>query len=88
MQKATIGGAPAAEKEPLTAEQQARLVAAVRGTRAAQFVMIGLYTGLRREEILGLEWDCVHLDASPPYIAVRRALRWGDGNQPAMKATS
>lgn len=77
------GGAPAAEKEPLTAEQQARLVAAVRGTRAEQFVMIGLYTGLRREEILGLEWDCVHLDASPPYIAVRRALRWGDGNHPA-----
>ena len=25
------------------------------------FVMIGLYAGLRREEILGLKWDCVPL---------------------------
>ena len=37
------------------------------------FVMIGLYSGLRREEILGLQWDCVFLDVETPYIAVRRA---------------
>ena len=24
--------------------------------------MLGLYAGLRREEILGLQWDCVHID--------------------------
>lgn len=35
--------------------------------------MIGLYSGLRKEEILGLQWDCVFLDAKAPYISVRRA---------------
>lgn len=39
------------------------------------FIMIGLYSGLRREEILGLQWDCVFLDMRTPYIAVRRAWR-------------
>lgn len=37
------------------------------------FVMIGLYSGLRREEILALQWDCVFLDSPTPYISVRRA---------------
>lgn len=37
--------------------------------------MIGLYAGLRREEILALQWDCVFLDAPTPYISVRRAWR-------------
>lgn len=35
--------------------------------------MLGLYTGLRREEILGLQWDCVFLDKKAPYLSVRRA---------------
>ena len=35
--------------------------------------MIGLYAGLRREEILGLKWDCVHLDCPAPYLSVQRA---------------
>ena len=39
------------------------------------FVMLGLYAGLRREEILGLQWDCVHIDDDIPYISVRRAWR-------------
>lgn len=39
------------------------------------FVMLGLYAGLRREEILGLQWDCVHIDEDIPYISVRRAWR-------------
>ena len=37
--------------------------------------MLGLYAGLRREEILGLQWDCVHIDEEIPYISVRRAWR-------------
>lgn len=37
--------------------------------------MIGLYAGLRREEILALRWDCVFLDGATPYISVRRAWR-------------
>ena len=37
------------------------------------FVMLGLYAGLRREEILALQWDCVFLDEEHPYLSVRRA---------------
>jgi len=37
------------------------------------FVMLGLYAGLRREEILALKWDCVFLDTETPYLLVRRA---------------
>ena len=37
------------------------------------FVMIGLYAGLRREEILALQWASVYLDAEAPYLTVRRA---------------
>ena len=35
--------------------------------------MLGLYAGLRREEILGLQWDSVYLDCEAPYLTVRRA---------------
>lgn len=77
------GGKRAAEKEALTRQQMRTLENAVAGTRIYPFVMIGLYAGLRREEILGLEWDCVHLDGAAPYISVRRALRWVH-NQPVV----
>lgn len=77
------GGKRAAEKEALTRQQMQTLEDAVAGTRIHPFVMIGLYAGLRREEILGLQWDCVHLDGAAPYISVRRALRWVH-NQPVV----
>ena len=47
------------------------------------FVMIGLYAGLRREEILGLKWDCVFLDEKTPYISVRRAWHV-EGGEPVV----
>ena len=31
------------------------------------------YCGLRREEILALQWDCVFLDVPAPYLSVKRA---------------
>ena len=77
------GGKKSAEKEALSRQQMQTLEDAVAGTRIYPFVMIGLYAGLRREEILGLEWDCVHLDGAAPYISVRRALRWVH-NQPVV----
>lgn len=81
--KLKAGGAPSAEKTPLTKTQQQTLLAAVDGTTAGSFVALCLYTGLRREEALGLQWDCVHLDDAPPYLEVRRALRW-EQNQPQL----
>lgn len=69
-------GRKTAEKIPLTEAQQETLIRAVAGTPAYLFVMLALYTGMRREEILGLKLDCVHLEADPPYISVRRSLTW------------
>lgn len=67
------GGKPQKERHALTDEQAARLVETVRGLPPYVFVMLGLYAGLRREEILALQWDCVHLDCDAPYLSVRRA---------------
>ena len=78
------GGKESEEKTPLTAYQQRRLLDAVKGTKAEIFVALCLYAGLRREEALGLCWDCVFLDAKVPYIAVRRALNWGGKNKPTL----
>lgn len=80
------GGKKSAEKEALSRQQMQTLEDAVAGTRIYPFVMIGLYAGLRREEILGLQWDCVHLDGAAPYISVRRALRWVH-NRPEISTT-
>ena len=57
----------------MTDEQTAILLDSIRELPPYVFVMIGLYAGLRREEILGLKWDCVFLDEKTPYISVRRA---------------
>lgn len=67
------GGKPQKKKEALTDAQVKRLLNAVKGLPPYVFVMIGLYAGLRREEILGLKWDCVHLDCDSPYLSVERA---------------
>lgn len=67
------GGIPQTDKIPLTDEQVERLLAAIKGLPPYVFVMLGLYTGLRREEILALQWDSVYLDTNAPYLTVRRA---------------
>ena len=69
------GGTPKQEKKALTDEQVKILLDTIRGLPPYVFVMIGLYAGLRREEILALRWDCVFLDGATPYISVRRAWR-------------
>lgn len=69
------GGNPAKKKDALTDEQAKVLLDTVKGLPPYVFIMIGLYSGLRREEILALQWDCVYLDASTPYISVQRAWR-------------
>ena len=67
------GGTPQKKKVALTDSQVKRLLEAIKGLPPYVFVMIGLYAGLRREEILGLQWDCVHLDCPAPYLSVQRA---------------
>lgn len=77
------GGKQTLEKSALTYDQQTALEMAVKGTRAETFVLLGLYAGLRREEILALRWKQLKLDCNPPYLSVRSAIRW-EHNQPVL----
>lgn len=63
-------GESAAEKIPLTVAQERQLLAAVKDTRAYVAVAVMLGVGLRKEELLGLMWDCVDFEAHE--IRVRR----------------
>lgn len=67
------GGTPQKERDALTDKQAEQLLSAIKGLPPYVFVMLGLYAGLRREEILALKWDCVYLDCDAPYLSVQRA---------------
>ena len=77
------GGIPKKEKKALTDQQVEQLLEAIKGLPPYVFVMIGLYAGLRREEILALKWDSVYLDGEVPYISVRRAWH-AEHNRPVI----
>ena len=77
------GGKAPKDKEALTDEQIKLLLDTVRDLPPYVFVMLGLYAGLRREEILALQWDCVVLDTDAPYIMVRRAWHT-ESNRPVI----
>ncbi len=85
--KLSKGGIPQEEKVALTNEQVAVLLDAVSTAKTdiLPFVMIGLYAGLRREEILGLMWRNVILEGGAPHISVRTALRW-EHNRPIVSS--
>ena len=67
------GGKPQKDKDALSDDQIESLLSAIKGLPPYVFVMIGLYAGLRREEILALQWDSVHIETDTPYISVQRA---------------
>ena len=77
------GGIPQQDRQALSDEQVEQLLAAIKGLPPYVFVMLGLYAGLRREEILGLQWDSVYLDADAPYLTVRRAWHT-ENNRPVI----
>ena len=77
------GGVPQTDRIPLTDEQAETLINTVKGLPPYEFVMLGLYAGLRREEILALEWDSVYLDCEAPYLTVRRAWHT-ENNRPVI----
>jgi integrase len=77
------GGVPQKDRIPLTDKQVNQLLSATKGLPPYLFIMIGLYTGLRREEILGLKWDSVYLDEEAPYLTVRRAWHT-ENNRPVI----
>lgn len=74
------GGEKAKEKTALTDTQAATLLRVMQGMSIHPFIMLGLYAGLRREEILGLQWRFVHLATPTPFLQVRRAVTF-EGNK-------
>ena len=78
------GGVPQENKVALTDEQVSRLLDAIQERQQTYvFVMLGLYAGLRREEILALKWDSVYLDVAAPYLTVRKAWHT-ENNRPVI----
>lgn len=78
------GGRGTQKKEALTEQEQEILLSAVEGLPVWLFCMIALYSGLRREEVCALQWDCVELSGPAPHIKVRRACRWIRNNRPVV----
>lgn len=74
--KLKAAGKRSKEKTPLTPEQSKALLEATKGTRAYLFIMLGLYAGLRREEICGLRWVDVDLAGKPPRLTVNNVIRF------------
>ena len=81
------GGRRSEKVKALTPEQQQALLDAVAGTSVELFVKLGLFVGLRREEICGLRWADVHLTAAIPSLDVRQVCRWPGNNQPVLAET-
>lgn len=77
------GGVPQKDRIPLTDEQVEKLLQATKGLPPYLFVMLGLYAGLRREEILALKWDSVYLELDAPYLTVCRAWHT-ENNRPVI----
>ncbi len=63
-------GEDAQEKMPLTSEQEKMLLDKARGTCLYLFVLLGLNAGLRRGELLGLQWNDINFTDGT--LSVRR----------------
>jgi integrase len=79
-------GKPPEKRGILSIDHVEQLLNAVADTRAYPFCALAVYTGMRREEILGLMLDCVHLNEHAPYIEVKRALHF-EGNKGVVNST-
>lgn len=61
-------GVQTPEKMALTPQQATELVKLLEGTHVELFVRLGLETGMRRGELLGLMWDAVDLESGVVHV--------------------
>lgn len=66
------------EKDPLTPEQVKTLTRKIKGRDIEPFVLVALYTGMRKGEVLGLQWHDVDIIGGE--LTVRNALKWPGNN--------
>lgn len=63
-----LNGKKTQEKEPLTSADCNLLLNQVKNPRAKTFLLTALHTGLRRGEILGLQWDDIDFKAKMIHV--------------------
>lgn len=68
----------------LQREEIGRLIEAARGDRCEVPILLALWLGLRRSEIMGLHWDCVDFDRGE--IVIRRTVVMDKDNKFVEKA--
>ncbi len=69
---------PKTERRPLTIDEVRQLLAASREHRLHAMLVVFALVGLRRSEVLGLQWDDLEVD-DHPRLHVRRGLQRIDG---------
>lgn len=77
---------PQAEKEEhayLDADQIVKLITAIEGEFAEIPILLGLWLGMRRSEILGLQWESIDFEKSK--IHVNHALVFDKDDNPVLK---
>ncbi len=62
----------------MTPEQVKTLTRKIKGQDIEPFVLVALYTGMRKGEVLGLQWHDV--DITGGELTVRNALKWPGNN--------
>lgn len=68
---------PKPEIKPMNEAAIAQFMEAVSGDEYERILMLDLYTGLRKSELIGLSWDCVNFDEGAVYLY--RQLRYVKG---------
>ena len=63
------------QRRSLTPDQASTLLDAAGGNRLEAAILVGLTRGLRPGEILGLRWQDLELDAAPPVMHIRQAIK-------------
>lgn len=66
------------EKETLTAEESLILLDKVQNTRARTFLLTALHTGMRRGEILGLQWKDIDFKAKMIHVRHNAVVSEGE----------